>query len=181
MTKRTPPYSPEVRERAVRMVFEHRDEYTSQYEAILSIAAKIGCSRETLRHWVRQAERDQGLRSGPTSADQERIKSLAPSTYYEHAARKANPDRRPARERRDAELCQEIRRVFAANFGVYGAVLHGSVGGRTEPTPWLWFRQCGRTSGVQAQASGSRPERQWRLRSRDVGRSANAAHRRSRV
>ena len=44
------------------MVFEHRDEYTSQYEAILSIAAKIGCSRETLRHWVRQAERDQGLR-----------------------------------------------------------------------------------------------------------------------
>jgi transposase-like protein len=120
MTKRTPPYSPEVRERAVRMVFEHRNEYTSQYEAILSIAAKIGCSRETLRHWVRQAERDQGLRSGPTSADQERIKSLAPSTYYEHAARKANPDRRPARERRDAELCQEIRRVFAANFGVYG-------------------------------------------------------------
>ena len=58
MTKRTPPYSPEVRERAVRMVFDHRNEYTSQYEAILSIAAKIGCSGETLRHWVRQAERD---------------------------------------------------------------------------------------------------------------------------
>src|SRR3954469_12542909 len=76
MTKRTPPYSPEVRERAVRMVFEHRDEYTSQYEAILSIAAKIGCSRETLRHWVRQAERDQGLRAGPTSAEQEKIKAL---------------------------------------------------------------------------------------------------------
>src|SRR4029450_9470934 len=76
MTKRTPPYSPEVRERAVRMVFEHRDEYASQYEAILSIAAKIGCSRETLRHWVRQAERDQGLRPGPTSAEQEKIKAL---------------------------------------------------------------------------------------------------------
>jgi hypothetical protein len=45
---------------------------------------------------------------------------IAPSTYHEHAARKANPDRRPARERRDADLCQEIRRVFAANFGVYG-------------------------------------------------------------
>ena len=58
------------------MVFEHRDEYTSQYEAILSIAAKIGCSRETLRNWVRQAERDQGLRAGPTSTDQERIKAL---------------------------------------------------------------------------------------------------------
>ncbi len=71
MTKRTPPYSPEVRERAVRMVFEHRDEYTSQYEAIRSIAAKIGCSGET-----RQAERDQGLRPGPTSTEQEKIKAL---------------------------------------------------------------------------------------------------------
>jgi transposase InsO family protein len=49
-----------------------------------------------------------------------RVLPIAPSTYYEHAARKANPDRRPARERRDAELCQEIRRVFVANFGVYG-------------------------------------------------------------
>jgi transposase len=76
MPKRTPPYSPEVRERAVRMVFEHRDEYTSQYEAIRSIAAKIGCSGETLRHWVRQAERDQGLRPGPTSQEQERIRAL---------------------------------------------------------------------------------------------------------
>ena len=56
MTKRTPPYSPEVRERAVRMVFDHRGEYASQYEAIRSIAAKIGCSGETLRNWVRQAE-----------------------------------------------------------------------------------------------------------------------------
>ena len=76
MTKRTPPYSPEVREPAVRMVFEHRDEYVSQYDAILSIAAKIGCSRETLRHWVRQAERDQGLRPGPTAQEPERSKSL---------------------------------------------------------------------------------------------------------
>jgi putative transposase len=49
-----------------------------------------------------------------------RVLPIAPSTYYEHAARKADPDRRPARERRDAELCQEIRRVFVANFGVYG-------------------------------------------------------------
>ena len=76
MTKRTPPYSPEIRERAVRMVFDHRDEYASQYEAIRSIAAKIGCSGETLRHWVRQAERDQGPRAGPTSQEQERIKAL---------------------------------------------------------------------------------------------------------
>jgi len=52
------PYSPEVRERAVGILFEHRDEYTSQYEAIRSIAAKIGCSGETLRHCARHAGRD---------------------------------------------------------------------------------------------------------------------------
>src|SRR5215218_5258172 len=71
MTKRTPPYSPEVRARAVRMVFDHADEHGSQYAAIRSIAQKIGCSGETLRHWVRQAER-----AGPTSQEQERIKAL---------------------------------------------------------------------------------------------------------
>ena len=49
-----------------------------------------------------------------------RVRPIAPSTYYEHAARKADPERRPARERRDADLRREIRRVFAANFGVYG-------------------------------------------------------------
>ena len=76
MTKRTPPYSPEVRDRAVRMVFDHQGEHASQYEAIRSIAQKIGCSGETLRNWVRQAERDQGLRAGPTSAEQEKIKAL---------------------------------------------------------------------------------------------------------
>ncbi len=76
MTKRTPPYSPEVRERAVRMVFDHQGEHASQYEAIRSIAQKIGCSGETLRHWVRQAERDQGLRAGPTTDERERIKAL---------------------------------------------------------------------------------------------------------
>jgi putative transposase len=49
-----------------------------------------------------------------------RVLPIAPSTYYEHAARQANPGRRPARERRDADLCREIRRVFVENFGVYG-------------------------------------------------------------
>jgi transposase len=61
--KTTPKYSAEVRERAVRMVFEHRSEYATQWEAIQSIAAKMGCSRETLRNWVRQAESDRGLRA----------------------------------------------------------------------------------------------------------------------
>jgi transposase len=76
MTKRTAPYSSEVRARAVRMVLEHQDEHASQWSAIGSIAAKIGCTAETLRNWVRQAERDQGLRSGPTSEERERIKAL---------------------------------------------------------------------------------------------------------
>jgi transposase len=76
MTKRTPPYSPEVRARAVRMVFEHRDEHGSQFAAIRSIAQKIGCSGETLRNWVRQAERDQGVRAGPTTDERDRIRTL---------------------------------------------------------------------------------------------------------
>ena len=76
MTKRTPPNSPEVRERAVRMVFDHQSEHASQYEAIRSIAQKIGCSGETLRNWVRQAERDQGQRGGLTTDERERIKVL---------------------------------------------------------------------------------------------------------
>jgi transposase len=69
-------YAPEVRERAVRMVFEHTGEHASQWAAIGSIAAKIGCTAETLRGWVRQAERDQGKRPGPTTDEQERIKTL---------------------------------------------------------------------------------------------------------
>jgi transposase-like protein len=58
------------------MVFDHQGEHASQYEAIRSIAQKIGCSGETLRNWVRQAERDQGRRAGPTTDERERIKAL---------------------------------------------------------------------------------------------------------
>ena len=75
MTKRGR-YSPEVRERAVRMVFEHESEYGSQWATIISIASKIGCTPETLRQWVRQAERDQGRRPGLTSGERERLKEL---------------------------------------------------------------------------------------------------------
>lgn len=74
--KRTKTYSPEVRARAVRMVMDHQGEYDSQWAAISSIAAKIGCSGEALRNWVRQAERDQGLRDGMTSETRERLKAL---------------------------------------------------------------------------------------------------------
>ena len=69
-------YSPEVRERTVRLVFEHQGEYPSQWAALESIAPKIGCTAETLRKWVRQAERNQGMREGLTTSDRERLKAL---------------------------------------------------------------------------------------------------------
>jgi transposase len=69
-------YSPEVRERAVRLVFEHQGEHESQWAAIIAIAGKIGCTAETLRKWVRQSERDQGKRAGLSSSERERLKDL---------------------------------------------------------------------------------------------------------
>jgi len=69
-------YSAEVRERAVRMVLEQQDRYASQWEAIRSIAGKLGCSDEALRKWVRRAETDTGKRAGVTSYERERLKQL---------------------------------------------------------------------------------------------------------
>jgi transposase-like protein len=69
-------YSSEVRERAVRLVFEQQGQHESQWAAIGSIAAKIGYTAETLRGWVRQAERDQGTRPGLSSDERERLKAL---------------------------------------------------------------------------------------------------------
>jgi transposase len=77
MTKKTSNrFSPEVRQRAVRMVLDHGGDHASQWAAIGSIAAKVGCTAETLRKWVRQAERDVGQRPGATTEQRERIKAL---------------------------------------------------------------------------------------------------------
>ena len=74
--KKSTRFSPEVRERAVRMVVEATGQHDSQWAAIVSIAAKIGCTAETLRGWVRQHERDSGQRQGPTTAEHKRVKEL---------------------------------------------------------------------------------------------------------
>ena len=91
-------YPQELRERAVRMVFEHQDEHPSQWAAISSIAHKFGVSAETLRKWVRNAETDVGLRPGLTTNERERLKSLE-------------------RENRELRRANEILKSAAAFFG----------------------------------------------------------------
>jgi transposase len=91
-------YPQELRERAVRMVFEHQDEHSSQWAAITSIAEKFGVSSETLRKWVRRAETDGGLRPGLTTDERERLKGLE-------------------RENRELRRANEILKSAAAFFG----------------------------------------------------------------
>jgi len=74
--KTTNKFSAEVRERAVRMVRDHQGDHASQWAAIASIASKMGCTAESLRRWLRQAERDAGMRPGATTDERERIKAL---------------------------------------------------------------------------------------------------------
>jgi transposase len=90
-------YPVEVRERAVRLVFEQQESHASQWAAITSIAAKMGCTAETLRHWVRQAERDVGARPGLTSSERDRLKQLE-------------------RENRELKRANEILRKASAYF-----------------------------------------------------------------
>ncbi|MCK9553965.1 IS3 family transposase [Aquamicrobium sp.] len=168
-------FSPEFRDRAVRMVDEHRVDYPSEWAAMTSIAGKVGCTTETLRRWCRE---EASRRAGPAAQaanDRERLKllerevkelrraneilrkasalfcdggarpprqmmmafidahredlgiepicrelAIAPSSYHEHAARLADPDKRPARARRDDEMRAQIKRVHEASFGLYG-------------------------------------------------------------
>ena len=70
-------FSPEVRERAVRMVQEHRGEYPSLWAAVESIAAKIGCVPQTLLTWVQRHEIDSGVRDGVTTAEAKRVRTRA--------------------------------------------------------------------------------------------------------
>lgn len=91
-------YPLEVRERAVRMVFEHAGEHGTQYAAIRSISGKLGMSAETLRLWVRRAETDGGLRPGLTTDERARMKELE-------------------RENRELKRANEILKSAAAFFG----------------------------------------------------------------
>ncbi|WP_425312661.1 IS3 family transposase [Martelella limonii] len=176
MSKTTNKYSPEVRERAVRMVLDNAGQHGSRWQAVVSIAAKIGCSANTLHEWVKKAEVDSGQRAGIPSDMAERMKALerenrelrqaneilrkasayfcaggarppvevmvafiddqrgshgvepicktlpiAPSTYYAHLAKRADPTLLSDRARRDAGLKPQIQRVFEENWEVYGA------------------------------------------------------------
>lgn len=91
-------YSPEVRERAVRMVFDHVGEYDSEWAAIKSIASKFGMTPETLRQWVRRAETDAGMRPGLTTSERERMRDLE-------------------RDNRELRRANEILKSAAAFFG----------------------------------------------------------------
>jgi len=90
-------YSAEVRERAVRLVMESEGDHGSQWAAITSVAAKIGCTPETLRKWIRRAERDSGKRAGFTTAERERLRQLE-------------------RENRELKRANEILRKASAYF-----------------------------------------------------------------
>ncbi|MFC5389763.1 IS3 family transposase [Brevundimonas bullata] len=175
MSKTTNKFSPEVRDRAVRLVLDNEGQHGSRWQAVMSISAKIGCAPQTLNDWVKKAEVDSGKRPGVSSEMAEKMKALerenrelrqaneilrkasayfcdggarppievmvgfidahrdahgvepicnilpiAPSTYYDHLAKRADPSRLSDRARQDEALRPEILRVFEENWRVYG-------------------------------------------------------------
>ena len=97
MSKQLKQFSPEVRERAVRMVREHRNEYPSLWATIESIAPKIGCVPQTLNEWFKRDQTDSGVREGITTSEREQMKALE-------------------RENRELRKANEILKVASAFF-----------------------------------------------------------------
>ncbi|MEM5469545.1 MAG: IS3 family transposase [Sulfitobacter sp.] len=175
MNKTTNKYTPEVRERSVRMVLENQGQHESRWAAIVSIASRIGCAPQTLNEWVKKVEVDTGQRGGITTEMAEKMKALerenrelkqaneilrkasayfcpggarppiqtmiqfiedhradhgvepicrvlpiAPATFYDHLAKRADPSLLSDRAKRDDELKPEIERVFEENLSAYG-------------------------------------------------------------
>jgi transposase-like protein len=191
MSKTTNKFSPEVRERAVRLVLDNRGPAPVRWQAMMSIAAKIGCAPQTLNEWVKKAEVDGGRRAGIPTEMAEKMKALerenrelrqaneilrkasayfairrsstagrsdgrvhrrrieghgvepicdvlpiAPSTYYDHLAKRADPARLSDRARRDDELRPEIERVFEENWRSTASARSGtSCAGRASMSP----------------------------------------------
>ena len=122
MNKRLNKFSPEVRERAVRLVQEHRGEYPSLWAAIESIAPKIGCVPQTLSDWVKRYEVDSGQREGLSSSEREQLKALQ-------------------REVKELRRANDILKTASAFFDLAGSTADSRVEGLHRPIPrCLWGR-----------------------------------------